>query len=136
MAITNCPQRKEIYMKAARKHGLSMLFAATAMAGCTSVWAHAGLQSATPAKDAEVATAPKEITLRFNEKLEAAFSSAKLVDSTGKEVTKEKATLDPSNPSVMKLAVPALSPGKYKVEYVGVGHDGHRRKGDYSFTVK
>ena len=123
-------------MKAPQKHALSMLFTATAMAGYTSVWAHAGLQSSTPAKDAEVAVAPKEIIVQFNEKLEAAFSSAKLVDSTGKEVTTEKATLDAGNPSVMKLAVPVLHPGKYKVEYVGVGHDGHRRKGDYSFTVK
>lgn len=123
-------------MKAVRKYALSMLFALTTMAGSTSAWAHAGLQSSIPAKDAEVVTAPKEITLQFNEKLEAAFSSAKLVDSTGKQVTTEKATLDAANPSVMKLSVPALPTGKYKVEYVGVGHDGHRRKGDYSFTVK
>lgn len=123
-------------MKPAQKYVLSMLFAATAMAGANSALAHAGLQTSIPAKDAEVAAAPKEITLQFNEKLEAAFSSAKLIDSTGKQVTIEKATLDAANPSVMKLAVPALPSGKYKVEYVGVGHDGHRRKGDYSFTVK
>ncbi|MBK4734649.1 copper homeostasis periplasmic binding protein CopC [Noviherbaspirillum sp. DKR-6] len=112
-----------------------MLFAATAMAG-SSAWAHATLQSATPAKDAEVTSSPKEVTLQFNEHLESAFSNAKLVDSTGKEVTTQKATLDATDHSVMKLAVPALTPGQYKVEYVAVGHDGHRRKGDYSFTVK
>ena len=123
-------------MKAAQKYALSMLFAATATTAAIPAWAHAALQSATPAKDEEVAAAPKEITLRFNEKLEAAFSNAKLIDSTGKEVSTGKATLDAANPSVMKLAVPALSPGKYKVEYTGVGHDGHRRKGDYVFTVR
>jgi methionine-rich copper-binding protein CopC len=123
-------------MKSAQKYALSMLFAATAMAGSSSARAHAGLQTSIPEKDAEVAAAPKEITLQFNEKLESAFSSAKLIDSTGKQVNVEKSTLDAGNPSVMKLPVPALSPGKYKVEYVGVGHDGHRRKGDYSFTVK
>lgn len=123
-------------MKSAQKYVLSALFAGMALAGNTSAWAHAGLQTSIPEKDAEIATAPKEIMLQFNEKLESAFSTAKLVDSTGKQVNVEKPTLDPSNPSVMKLPVPALSPGKYKVEYVGVGHDGHRRKGDYSFTVK
>ena len=123
-------------MKSAQKYVLSALFAAATMAGANSAWAHAALKSATPAKVAEVTTAPKEITLQFNEKLEAAFSNAKLIDSTGKEVTADKATLDAADPSVMKLAVPALAPGKYKVEYVGVGHDGHRRKGDYSFIVK
>jgi hypothetical protein len=113
-----------------------MLFAATALAGSAPAWAHATLQKSTPAKDAEVTTAPKEIILQFNEKLEAAFSKAKLIDSAGKEVSTEKANLDASNPSMMKLAVPTLAPGKYKVEYVVVGHDGHRRKGEYSFTVK
>ena len=123
-------------MKASQKYVLSALFASTAMVGYTPAWAHATLKSAIPAKDAEVTTAPKEIALQFNEKLEAAFSNAKVVDSAGKEVTTDKATLDAADPSVMKLAVPALKAGTYKVEYVGVGHDGHRRKGDYSFTVK
>ena len=123
-------------MKASQKYVLSTLFAAATIAGPTSAWAHATLKSAVPAKDAEVTTAPKEIALQFNEKLEAAFSSAKLVDSAGKEITTDKARLDPADPSIMKLAVPALKAGTYKVEYVGVGHDGHRRKGDYSFTVK
>ena len=123
-------------MKASQKHVLSALFTAAALAGYTSSWAHATLKGATPAKDAEVTIAPKEIALQFNEKLEAAFSNAKVVDSTGKEVTTDKATLDAADPSIMKLAVPTLTAGTYKVEYVGVGHDGHRRKGDYSFTVK
>jgi len=123
-------------MKLAQKYVLSAVFAAATMLGYTSAWAHATLKSAIPAKDAEVTSAPKEITLQFNEKLEAAFSNAKVVDSTGKEVTTDKATLDAADPSIMKLAAPALTTGTYKVEYVGVGHDGHRRKGDYSFTVK
>lgn len=111
----------------------AMLLVAMAMHG--TVWAHATLQSATPAKDAVVA-APTEITLQFNEKLEGAFSSAKVVDSAGKAVGTDKAVLDPANPAILKLAVPALAAGKYKVEYAVVGHDGHRRKGDYAFTVK
>jgi methionine-rich copper-binding protein CopC len=101
----------------------------------TPVWAHATLQGAKPAKDAVVA-APADITLQFNERLEAAFSSAKVVDGTGREVTTGKAVPDAANPAIMKLALPPLAAGKYRVEYVVVGHDGHRRKGDYSFTVK
>ena len=123
-------------MKALRHYTLSLMFAAAALAGGNAAWAHAALQRASPAKDAEVTTAPTEIILQFNEKLEAAFSSAKLLDSSGKEVSSEKAMLDAANPSVMKLAIPALAAGTYKVEYVGVGHDGHRRKGNYVFTVK
>ena len=123
-------------MKSSRHYALSLLFAATAMAGNIPAWAHAMLHSATPAKDAEVSPAPTEIVLRFNEKLEPAFSSAKLIDSAGKQVAGVKARLDASDPAVMKLALPALAAGKYKVEYVVVGHDGHRRPGSYFFIVK
>jgi methionine-rich copper-binding protein CopC len=63
-------------------------------------------------------------------------SVARVVDGAGREVSMGKAALDKANPSIMKIAVPALAAGRYKVEYVGVGHDGHRRKGEYSFTVK
>jgi len=116
-------------MKAVHKLALSMLFAAGAMAGHVPAWAHAALQSATPARDAEVTTAPKEITLQFNEKLAAAFSQAKLLDRSGREVSTGKAALDAANPSVMPPGVPALSSGTYKVEYGVVGHSGHRRDG-------
>ena len=122
-------------MKPAGNSILAALLAAAAMAAHVPAWAHASLQSASPAKDAVVA-APTEITLQFNERLESAFSSARLVDGAGREVSNGKAALDKSNPSIMKLAVPALAAGRYKVEYVGVGHDGHRRKGEYFFTVK
>jgi methionine-rich copper-binding protein CopC len=122
-------------MKPARNSCLAMLLVASAMAGHAPAWAHASLQSAHPAKDSVVA-APTEITLQFNERLESAFSGARVVDGAGKEVSNGKGTLDKSNPSIMKIAVPALAAGRYTVEYVGVGHDGHRRKGEYSFTVK
>tara|TARA_R110001599_G_scaffold159052_2_gene346313 strand:+ start:124331 stop:124519 length:189 start_codon:yes stop_codon:yes gene_type:complete len=54
----------------------------------------------------------------------------------GATVSTEKANLDPANATILKIPVPALAPGKYTVQYSAVGHDGHRRKGDYSFTVK
>lgn len=123
-------------MKASRKYLLSMLFAVAAAAGHGVTWAHAVLQRATPAKNAEVAGAPKEIALRFNEKLEAAFSNIKLTDDAGKPVPTGKAALDAADPSVMKLTLPPLAPGRYTVQFTAVGQDGHRRKGSYSFTMK
>jgi methionine-rich copper-binding protein CopC len=122
-------------MKSLRSYALSAFFAAVAAAGATTAWAHAILESATPAKDA-VVTAPREVSLRFNEKLEAAFSSAQVLDSRGKPVTAGKAAVDAANPAVMRVPVQNLAPGKYTVQFGVVGHDGHRRKGEYSFTVK
>lgn len=122
-------------MTSLRRYAISMILVATTATGTNGAWAHATLHSTNPAKDAEVA-APKAVTLRFNEKLEAAFSSAKVVDSNGKPVTAGKAVIDAADPAVLKVPVQNLAPGKYTVRFGVVGHDGHRRKGEYSFTVK
>jgi hypothetical protein len=122
-------------MKASKKYLIPMLFAIATCAQ-SMAWAHATLKSATPAKGAELASAPSEVTLHFNEKLAAAFSNIKVVDGAGKVVTTGKAALDAADPSMMKVAMPALAPGKYTVRFIAVGDDGHRRTGSYSFTVK
>ncbi|HEV7815034.1 MAG TPA: copper homeostasis periplasmic binding protein CopC [Janthinobacterium sp.] len=98
--------------------------------------AHAKLTSSNPEAGATLAAAPKEIALTFNEKIEAAFSSITLADAEGKAVAPGKAKVDAANPAILRLEVPALSAGAYTVSWVAVGHDGHRRTGDFKFTVK
>lgn len=102
----------------------------------SSAWAHATLQSSNPANGAQVAPAPKVITMQFNEKLEGAFSKATLTKAGGKAVKTEKASIAKDDPSVLHLAVPDLAAGKYTVRYTAVGHDGHPRRGEFSFDVK
>lgn len=99
-------------------------------------WAHASLEMSTPAKDAQLGSAPADITLKFNEKLESGFSTIKVVDGTGHAVDVKKAALDPADASVLRAQLPVLTPGIYIVKWVAVGPDGHRRKGDYKFAVK
>lgn len=98
--------------------------------------AHATLKSSSPEAGATLAAAPKEIALTFNEKIEAAFSTITIADGQGKEVATEKAKVDAANPAILRLAVPALAAGPYTVTWAVAGHDGHRRKGDFKFTVK
>lgn len=119
-----------------RRLSKAILFSSFTLGATGAAFAHATLQSPVPAKDAEVTNAPKEVILHFNEKLEAAFSNIKIIDSAGQTVTTEKAVLDSADPATMRVAMPMLAPGKYTVQFTAVGHDGHRRKGDYSFTVK
>jgi methionine-rich copper-binding protein CopC len=98
--------------------------------------AHASLKSSNPEAGATVAATPKEITLTFNEKVEEAFSTVVLADGEGKAVAANKAKVDAANPAILRLQVPALSAGAYTVTWAVAGHDGHRRKGDFKFTVK
>ena len=99
-------------------------------------WAHAKLQSATPAANAVLDTTPKEVRIQFNEALEAAFSSIKVTDGKNSEVSAEKSSVDAADTKVMYVSLPKLTPGTYAVHWSAMTRDGHRVKGDYSFTVK
>lgn len=97
--------------------------------------AHAHPKSMTPAADSTVA-APAEISMRFTEGLEAAFSSLAVQDAAGHAVADGKAELDGDTHTVLRLALPPLAPGVYTVKWVAVARDGHRTSGSYRFTVK
>ena len=99
-------------------------------------WAHASLESAVPAKNTQLTVPPKEVRLHFNENLEANFSSIKVLDSGGKNILLKKAAVDPQDRKTLLAPLDSLKAGNYKVQWVGVGHDGHRRSGDYMFLVK
>lgn len=115
---------------------VSALLVAAAAVGSVPAMAHAVVKKSVPADGALLAAAPKEIAITFNEKVEKMFSTATLGDASGATVSTAKAALDPANPSVLKLAVPALQAGQYVVKWTAVGNDGHRRTGDIRFTVK
>lgn len=98
--------------------------------------AHGKLESATPASGSAIDAAPDALRLTFNEDLEPTFSSVKLSDATGTQVTKEKATIDAANPRVMTLVVPKLASGEYTVQWAVMTADAHKTKGTYTFKVK
>ena len=119
---------------------LRTLIVAAAMAAATLASpfasAHATLKVSNPEAGATLAAAPKDITLTFNEKIEESFSTITIADGQRKEVTAGKAKVDTTNPAILRLDVPALAAGSYTVTWAVAGHDGHRRKGDFKFTVK
>lgn len=114
---------------------LRALILAAAAACSSAAMAHAVIKQSTPANGARLAVAPKEVTITFNEKVEKMFTSAVLKTAAGATVATGKATVDPANPAVVRLALPALQAGAYVVKWTAVGHDGHRRTGDIGFTV-
>jgi methionine-rich copper-binding protein CopC len=98
--------------------------------------AHAKLTASNPAAGAVLETAPADISLTFNEKIEQAFSNVTLTNSEGKAVETVKAKVDATNPAVVRVHTNGLSAGKYTVKWAVAGHDGHRRTGTFSFSVK
>lgn len=98
--------------------------------------AHASLQSSTPEAGAILATSPTEITLTFNEEVEQTFSKITLANASGKVVPAGKMNADSANAAVLHMEVPVLASGAYTVTWAVAGHDGHRRKGNFEFSVK
>ena len=78
---------------------------------------------------------PSEVTIRFNEKLEPAFGSVVVRDSEGKQVDKGDGAVDKKDRLVLRVSLPPLMPGTYKVEWRAVGTDTHKVNGDFTFTV-
>jgi methionine-rich copper-binding protein CopC len=105
-------------------------------APCTPVHAHALLAKSEPARKATLARSPSDVRLWFNERLEPAFSSLRVLDAAGKPVTGEHAEVTADNPKRMTLALPPLPPGTYSVHYQVLSVDGHTVKASFEFTVK
>ena len=98
--------------------------------------AHAKIESSQPKANSELASAPTEIRLQFNEVLEPAFSKIELVGANESRVALPKIAVDKVNPKVMFAAVPALKAGQYQVRWSAMTNDGHKVKGQFSFRTK
>src|SRR5437868_1573584 len=79
--------------------------------------AHATLKGSNPAAGTVLATAPSELTLTFNEKLEPAFSGITLLRADGQNAASAKAAVDNANQAILRLALPALPTGEYTVKW-------------------
>ena len=109
--------------------------AVLSLAGTMAALAHAHLVRAVPAVGGTVHDAPSEVTLRFSEKLEPKFSSVIVRDSTGKQVDKGDAAVDKADRMVIRVLLPPLQPGFYKVEWKAMSADTHKVNGDFTFKV-
>jgi len=95
--------------------------------------AHAFLQSAVPAANASLATAPVEIALQFSETLEPTFSDIDITDAAGNDV---KAAPVVTQGTSMRVSLKPLNPGNYRVRWRAVSIDTHRTEGQYGFEIK
>lgn len=118
------------------KH-LARISALLAMATFTvSAFAHAKLQNSTPANGAALSSAPSELRFEYNEAVEPAMSSVKVMGPDNKPVTVGKAEVSKDDDKVLLVKVPKLRAGAYRVEWSTMGHDGHHTKGTVGFTVQ
>lgn len=98
--------------------------------------AHAHLKTVVPATGSTVSPAPKVLTLNFSEGIELNFSKVKVSGPDNQLVKTGKLVLAPDNNQQIQLPFETeLTAGKYHVDWQIVSVDGHKTKGQYSFTV-
>jgi copper resistance protein C len=97
--------------------------------------AHAFLERARPAVGSTVHGSPGEIRLRFTAPLEPAFSTVKVLDKSGIQVDRKDKQLDESDTAQIKVSLPALANGRYRVVWHVLSVDSHVTDGDFTFEV-
>jgi methionine-rich copper-binding protein CopC len=122
--------------KLVTKRWLSLvLMLASAFVLVAKSFAHAFLDHALPAVGSTVREAPAEIKLWFSEKLEPAFSTAEVEDAARRKIAAATAKVDETDPTVIRISLPRLAPGTYRVVWRVLSVDTHVTKGDFTFDV-
>ena len=96
------------------------------------VSAHAMLDRAEPRVGNTVATAPREVTLWFTQKLEAAFSTVTVTNAAGQRVDSGKPRVSGSQ---MSVPLRPGGPGTYHVIWRVLSVDAHTTDGNFTFQV-
>jgi len=94
--------------------------------------AHAMLDHAEPRVGNKVAAMPREVTLWFTQKLEAAFSAITVTDPAGKRVDTGKTRVSGSQ---MSISLRPGGNGTYHVKWRVLSTDSHTTDGSFTFQV-
>jgi copper transport protein len=98
--------------------------------------AHAVPAAMDPPPNASLDVSPREVVIRFTERVEARPSTLDVLDAGGRPVARGPAVVDPTDPWRYRVALPALPDGAYTVSWrVLSADDGHVTSGAHVFTV-
>lgn len=82
-------------------------------------------------------SAPSELTLVFSEGIEPSFSKVTVVGPEKKNITTGKLLVTGADKTHVSLPLSQpLEQGEYNVNWNVVSVDGHKTKGEYTFSVK
>jgi methionine-rich copper-binding protein CopC len=94
--------------------------------------AHAFLDHAEPRVGNKVAAPPRQVTLWFTQKLEAAFSTITVTNAAGQRVDSGKARVSGSQ---MSVSLRPGGTGTYHVNWHVLSVDTHTTDGNFTFQV-
>jgi copper transport protein len=101
-----------------------------------AAFAHAVPVTSSPAPNANLSEGPREITVRFSERVEARASSLQVFDARGSRIDAGNAVVDTADPRLYRVTLQPVAAGVYTISWrVMSADDGHVTEGSYVFAV-
>jgi len=97
---------------------------------------HAVLQRAEPRVESRLKRPPDEVKLYFSERLEPAYSTVRIVNDRGEQVDRRDSRVDRADPTLLRVTLPPLPPGPYKVMWRVVAIDADVTEGAFTFRIE
>ena len=97
--------------------------------------AHAYLERTRPVASSVVRESPRELTLWFTQRIEPAFSEVRVLDGAGKRVDAGNPKVDAGDGKVLRVSLPKLAAGSYRVKWRVLSVDTHVSEGEFAFDV-
>ena len=110
------------------------LLAAALVAAAGTAGAHSLLLESTPASGATLTAPPRQLMLRFNNRIEKSLSRVRLVSDRGADQLLA-VTAGGGPADRLTATVPPLDPGRWRVEWQVLSTDGHVVSGRFDFTL-
>lgn len=98
--------------------------------------AHVHMNKSQPAKAQVLTTPPTLVQLWFSGAVESQWSKIEVTDANGERVDNGAVSAIGSDASSMQISLKPIGTGSYEVKWSTASRDGHRIKGNYSFSVK
>jgi methionine-rich copper-binding protein CopC len=110
-----------------------MLLAVLGLASAAA--AHGVLERTEPRGGSTVKSAPAQVRLQFTGAIEPAYSQVQVLDGGGRRVDLGDGRVDPDNRALLRVSLPALPPGRYRVAWRVLSVDSHVTEGDFTFRI-
>ena len=106
---------------------------AAAVIGSLGAHAHGILDRASPSPGSAVRAGPREVSIRFTQRLEPAFSTIAVTNSAGERVDTGGTRV---SGNVMRVSLQPIGAGTYRVTWRVLSVDTHTTEGAFSFHVR
>lgn len=106
--------------------------------GCAlAAHAHAFPDNSSPHVGATITTAPRQVKVWFDGEIEPVFSTLKVDNAAGKQISIGKGKVNAKNHALLQTSLPkTVAAGTYTVYWSVIAHDGHHTEGHFNFTLK